>query len=157
MPICHRSSDDHRRHRAAGRLVRSSQCRNRSARRAVLAVGESRRQQGQIPSSISNSSCGVQITGGSNPLSRQMRSMRGRIEGFAMCLQFQVNRYSTPLTAAMEMCNASIAAFSGNGTPERRESANAMRDDKGPGVFDVANRRHTNKDSRRLIPSPEKP
>jgi hypothetical protein len=36
----------------------------------------------------------VQITGGSYPILRQMDSIRGLKAGFAICLQFQVRRYS---------------------------------------------------------------
>ncbi len=59
-------------------------------------------------------------------MSRQMCSICGRIDGFAICLQFHVNRYSTPFTAATEICSASIDAFSGKGTPAIRESANEV-------------------------------
>jgi len=41
-----------------------------------------------------------------------------------MCLQFQVNTYCMPLTAAMAMWSASVAAFSGSGTPARSDFAN---------------------------------
>ena len=44
----------------------------------------------------SSSSSGVQRIGGSNPSSRQRRSMLGRIWAFAIWVQFQVRRYSDP-------------------------------------------------------------
>jgi len=68
-------------------------------------------QPDQIPSLISTSSWGVQITGGSNPILRQMDSIRGLKAGFAICLQFQVRRYSMPFVAATEIWSASVAAF----------------------------------------------
>ena len=40
----------------------------------------------------SNSSCGVQIIGGSYPKKRMMDSIFGLNAGFAICVQFQVNR-----------------------------------------------------------------
>lgn len=43
---------------------------------------------------VGNSS-GVQITGGSKPLERQIDSMVARIDALAMCLQFQVSRQSS--------------------------------------------------------------
>ena len=56
------------------------------------------------------------MTGGSNPILRQTDSIRGLRAGLAICLQFQVRRYSTPLTAATAICRASVAAFGGSGT-----------------------------------------
>jgi hypothetical protein len=50
------------------------------------------------------SSSGVQIVGGSKPAFLQTLSIRLRRVAFAMCLKYQVNRYFTPLVAAMEMC-----------------------------------------------------
>jgi hypothetical protein len=35
------------------------------------------------------------MTGGSNPIRRQTDSIRGLRAGLAICLQFQVRRYST--------------------------------------------------------------
>lgn len=40
------------------------------------------------------SSSGVQMIGGVRPAERQVASIVPRIVAFAMCLQFQVNRYS---------------------------------------------------------------
>jgi len=53
------------------------------------------------------------MTGGSKPFSRQACSILGRMTAFAMCVQFQVSRYSIPLTAATATCSASISAFGG--------------------------------------------
>ncbi len=45
---------------------------------------------------ISSRSKGVQINGGSIPRSRQASSILGRFSGFAMCLQFHVNKNCIP-------------------------------------------------------------
>lgn len=58
-------------------------------------------------------SSGVQITGKGNPQSSKARKTRGKIMGFAMCLQFHVNKKSTPLTAAEAMWRASTMASGG--------------------------------------------
>ena len=58
-------------------------------------------------------SSGEQISGGVYPLSRQTLSMIDRVSTLAMCRKFHVNRYCTPLTAAMEMCNASRGSVGG--------------------------------------------
>jgi len=49
------------------------------------------------------SSSGVQIIGGVSPAERQITSIVPRIVAFAMCLQFQVTRYSIWWAAAMPM------------------------------------------------------
>ena len=73
----------HTRHHVFGHLLQSRRCHSRNARLVVPEACVSRRRLDQISSSISNNPCGVQITGGSNPKSRQMHSIRGRIAGFA--------------------------------------------------------------------------
>ena len=50
------------------------------------------------------------------PHLRQTDSIRGLRAALAICLQFQVRRYSTPLTAATTICRASVAAFGRSGT-----------------------------------------
>ena len=62
---------------------------------------------------IPNSSSGLQMIGGVYPASRQMSSITPRVDGFAMCRKFQVNRYCSPPTAAMAMCKASRGSVSG--------------------------------------------
>jgi hypothetical protein len=49
------------------------------------------------------SSSGVQMIGGVRPAERQIASIVPRIVAFAMCLQFQVTRYSIWWAAAMPM------------------------------------------------------
>jgi hypothetical protein len=63
------------------------------------------------------------MTGGSNPILRQTDSIRGLMAGLAICLQFQVGRYSTPLTAATAICRASVAALGGSGTSSSNAAA----------------------------------
>jgi len=63
------------------------------------------------------------MRGGSNPILRQTDSIRGLRAGLAICLQFQVRRYSTPLTAATAICRASVAAFGGSGTSSSNAAA----------------------------------
>ena len=58
-------------------------------------------------------SWGVQITGNGRLKSSITRKTRGRITGFAMCLQFHVNRKSMRWTAAQAIWSASNAALGG--------------------------------------------
>jgi hypothetical protein len=53
------------------------------------------------------SSSGGQMTGQSNPCSRQTRASARAFAAFAICAQFQVTRKSIPCTAAIAMCAAS--------------------------------------------------
>ena len=84
----------------------------------------------------------MQMTGGSNPILRQIDSIRGLRAGLAICLQFQVRRYSTPLTAATAICRASVAAFGGSGT----SSSNAPASDS---TSVVTSKRGTSANTRR--------
>jgi len=59
------------------------------------------------------SSSGVQIIGGSSPCRPQILAMALHRSAFAICLQFQVSKESTPWIADNAMCSASSAAFSG--------------------------------------------
>lgn len=67
----------------------------------------------QASSSSPASSSGVQMIGCSYPASRQTASMRPRKVALAMCLKFQVAKYSTPCTAAIAICNASRGSDAG--------------------------------------------
>lgn len=53
------------------------------------------------------------MTGGSKPLSRQMRRIASAISALAMCAQFQVSRKCTSWTAAIAIWAASVAALGG--------------------------------------------
>ncbi len=109
----------HSQHHAEQHLSIGRERRNPDALPAALEYYESLRQRDQGTSSVSNNSCGVQITGGSYPKLRHNRSIFGRSAELAICRQFHVNRHSMPFTAATEICKASIAALAGSGSPDK--------------------------------------
>ena len=64
------------------------------------------------------------MIGGSCPVSRQMDSIAIRVMAFAMCLKFQVTKYSIPWMAAREMWAASRGSVFGIAWPAMRAAAN---------------------------------
>jgi hypothetical protein len=75
------------------------------------------------------SSSGVQITGQSQPYSRQIMASARVFVAFAIWTQFQVTRKSIPCTAAIAMCAASVTALRGILPEARMREANSVTSD----------------------------